>query len=77
LAVEEFQKGVDKSKDKVHWFKNSPGAGKFVQNLMREKDLVLVKGSQGMRMEKIVVEIMADPNKKEELVVRQNKDWVF
>jgi len=35
-----------------------------------------VKGSQGMRMEKIVAEIMAEPQRKKELLVRQSKRWL-
>ncbi len=76
LAVEEFKKQTSDSENKTYWFENSIEAGRFVQDLMREKDLLLIKGSQGMRMEKVVVEIMAEPNKKEKLVVRQNKDWI-
>lgn len=40
-------------------------------------DLILVKGSQGMRMEKIVEEIMAEPERKKELLVRQGKKWLL
>ena len=46
-----------------------------LQNEIREGDLVLVKGSQSMRMEKIVEEIMAHPEDKEKLLVRQGKEW--
>ena len=42
---------------------------------MQEGDLVLVKGSQGMRMEKIVEEIMAEPDKAKDLLVRQSQSW--
>ncbi len=84
IAVEEFEKvrrksgvGVFESDNKkVYWFKNSIEAGRAVQKLMQQNDLILIKGSQGVRMERVVVEIMAEPNKKEKLVVRQNKDWI-
>ena len=39
--------------------------------------MVLVKGSQGIRMEKIVEEIMAEPQRKKELLVRQSKKWLM
>ena len=42
---------------------------------MKEGDLILIKGSQSMRMEKIVEEIMAHPEEKEKLLVRQEKEW--
>jgi len=47
-----------------------------IQELIKEGDLVLVKGSQGIRMEKIVEEIMAEPQRKKELLVRQGKKWI-
>ena len=37
--------------------------------------LVLIKGSQGMRMEKIVEEVMAEPQDAEKLLCRQDKKW--
>ena len=76
VAVDRFKKNVSDSQSRVYWFENSIEAGRAVQNLMRQGDLILIKGSQGMRMEKIVVEIMAEPNRKKELIVRQDKDWI-
>jgi hypothetical protein len=46
-----------------------------VKDKVKEGDLILVKGSQSMRMEKVVEEIMAQPEKKAELLVRQEKEW--
>jgi len=46
-----------------------------VQNKIKQGDLILIKGSQGMRMEKIVKEIMAEPQRAEELLVRQTGIW--
>ncbi len=42
---------------------------------MRKGDLILIKGSQGMRMEKIVEEVMAHPEKAEKLLCRQSEAW--
>lgn len=64
------------SKENIHSFPTSEQAKIHVQEMIREGDLVLVKGSQGVRMEKIVEEIMAEPKKKSELLVRQDKKWL-
>ena len=60
----------------IYSFVNSDSAKIKVQELIKEGDLILVKGSQGIRMEKIVEEIMAEPLRKKELLVRQGKRWL-
>lgn len=62
--------------DRIYHFAKPEEAGKFVQDRMRQGDLIFVKGSQGMRMEKIVKEIMAEPLRAEELLVRQDREWM-
>ena len=47
----------------------------FLKNFIQRGDVLLVKGSQGMRMEKIVKNIMAQPEKAKELLVRQEEEW--
>lgn len=61
---------------RIYTFDLSNDAKSKVRDLIKEGDLILVKGSQGMRMEKIVEEIMAEPEKKRELLVRQGKKWL-
>lgn len=61
--------------DNIFHFARAEEAGKFIQERINEGDLVLVKGSQGMRMEKIVKEIMAEPLRAKELLVRQDEMW--
>lgn len=56
-------------------FSTSDEAKMEVQKKIKEGDLILIKGSQSMRMEKITKEIMAHPENKEELLVRQEHEW--
>jgi len=60
----------------IYSFPTADKAKKEVENIIRPGDLVLVKGSQSMRMERVVEEIMAHPEKKNELLVRQEKEWL-
>ncbi|MCX6744051.1 MAG: UDP-N-acetylmuramoyl-tripeptide--D-alanyl-D-alanine ligase, partial [Candidatus Parcubacteria bacterium] len=61
--IAESAKEAGMSAEKVEYFEDRDKAGIFVQNLIEAGDLILVKGSQGIRMEKIVLEIMAEPEK--------------
>ena len=49
--------------------------GEAVKNIIQEGDLILVKGSQSARMEKVVERIMAHPEDKEKLLIRQEEEW--
>lgn len=60
----------------VLWFARSEDAGGKLEELMKVGDIVLIKGSQGIRMERIVKEIMAEPQRADELLVRQSKEWL-
>ncbi|OGI16631.1 MAG: hypothetical protein A2Z52_02010 [Candidatus Moranbacteria bacterium RBG_19FT_COMBO_42_6] len=74
FAVSELEQHGFK-KENIFFFDNPMDAGKKIQEIMKEGDLVLVKGSQGIRMEKAVEEIMAEPQRASELLCRQNKEW--
>ena len=74
VAVENALSNGMKEEQVLH-FDTSKEAGEYLQNLIREDDIVLVKGSQSIRMEKVVEEIMAEPEKKAELLVRQDEEW--
>jgi UDP-N-acetylmuramoyl-tripeptide--D-alanyl-D-alanine ligase len=65
--------GMDPSS--IHWFATSDQAGRFLQDLIHSGDIILVKGSQGSRMEKIVKELMAEPLQAPFLLVRMNDEW--
>lgn len=58
----------------VHSFPDVSTARDFVKGLLRQHDLVLIKGSQNLvRLEKLVKYLMAEPERAKELLVRQ--DW--
>lgn len=59
----------------VFQFDDSKEAGEFMQNIITSHDVILIKGSQGVRMEKVVEELMAEPEKKDNLLVRQYGFW--
>jgi UDP-N-acetylmuramoyl-tripeptide--D-alanyl-D-alanine ligase len=50
-------------------------AGAELKTMVEEGDCILVKGSQSMRMERTVEEIMAYPEYAPEQLVRQEKEW--
>ncbi|MCX6702115.1 MAG: Mur ligase family protein [Candidatus Zambryskibacteria bacterium] len=55
---------------------SSEEAGVELQKILETGDIVLVKGSQTIRMEKVVEEVMRHPEDKEELLVRQEPEWL-
>ncbi|MDP3989289.1 MAG: UDP-N-acetylmuramoyl-tripeptide--D-alanyl-D-alanine ligase [bacterium] len=70
---EAISKGYNK--ENIAWFVRSQEAGRALEQDLVEGDVVLVKGSQGMRMEYVVEEIMAEPERAAELLVRQDLVW--
>ena len=73
LAPVEGKRGLPK--EQIISLPNSFAAGRFLYPLIKPGDLILVKGSQSMRMERAVEEIMAEPERAEKLLVRQDKYW--
>lgn len=60
----------------LHQFSNSFLAGEFLQTFVQKNDLVLIKGSQGMRMERAVEAILFEKENKNKLLVRQDSEWM-
>ena len=61
--------------ERVFKFDDALSAGKALRRMIQKGDLILVKGSQAMRMERIVEEIMAHREDAGELLVRQDPEW--
>lgn len=73
IAEGALQSGMNEKN--IFQYDESATAGKELQNLIEPGDIILIKGSQSIRMEKIVEEIMAEPQKAEEMLVRQGTTW--
>jgi len=50
-------------------------AGQTLDHLLTANDIVLVKGSQAIRLERVVEEIMLHPEQKAFLLARQEPEW--
>lgn len=57
------------SEDYIFEFGSTKEAGRFIQDRIEPGDIVLIKGSRGMHMERVVKEIMAEPERAGELLV--------
>lgn len=62
--------------EQVKKFEDQKELCQFIKSEMNDSDVILVKGSQGMRMENIVKELMAEPQKAKKLLVRQGEEWL-
>lgn len=59
----------------IFQFEESREAGKFLETILKKGDVILLKGSQSIRLERAVEEIMLHPENKEKLLVRQEGGW--
>lgn len=75
IAETALDNGLPESSVRQYEQGESQRAGKELEPLLDKNTLVLIKGSQSMRMEKAVEEIMAEPARAPELLVRQDPDW--
>ncbi len=64
------------SKDKIMTFETSEEAATHLLDLIKPHDLILVKSSQGIRTEKIVKALLADPSQASQVLVRQSEKWL-
>jgi UDP-N-acetylmuramoyl-tripeptide--D-alanyl-D-alanine ligase len=74
IAEGALDAGMDENK--ILQFETATEAGRFLETIINQGDIILVKGSQAMRMERVVEEIMANPEQKENLLVRQSGQWI-
>lgn len=60
----------------IYDFPNSYNAGEFLKTFIKKDDLIFIKGSQGMRMERAVAAILFDQENILKLLVRQDREWM-
>ncbi len=73
--IAEGAKTAKMSDDKIIHFDTVKETSDFLLTKLNTGDVILVKGSQYMRMEKIVKTLIAEPERAKELLVRQGKEW--
>jgi UDP-N-acetylmuramoyl-tripeptide--D-alanyl-D-alanine ligase len=60
---------------RLHHFDDAYEAGIFLQQVLKPRDTVLIKGAQAYRMERVVKEVMSDPASASVMLVRQESEW--
>jgi UDP-N-acetylmuramoyl-tripeptide--D-alanyl-D-alanine ligase len=73
LAAAAVEAGMDAAR--VFTVAASTEVAAIVEPLLAPGDVVLVKGSQGVRAERVVAALMADAGRRTELLVRQDAVW--
>ncbi len=63
------------SKKNLYSFDTSLTTAKFLEGIVEAGDIILLKGSQGVRLERAVAAIMAHPKDKKHLLCRQDREW--
>ena len=57
-------------------FADSLVAGEYLLKLVKPGDMILLKGSQGLRMERATKLLLAEPERAKDLLVRQDAGWL-
>jgi len=59
----------------AHWFPYPSSILENLSGIIRSEDLILIKGSRGMRMEKITEALLIDPSARVTLLCCQSEEW--
>ena len=74
FAAGALNAGLDEAA--IFQYEHADRAGRELQTMLQPGDVVLIKGSQGIRTEKIVKEVMRYPRDAELQLVRQDPAWI-
>ncbi|MFH1769355.1 MAG: Mur ligase family protein [Parcubacteria group bacterium] len=74
FIVEEAKKKLGDKR--VAHFDNVEDLVRGIRGLVKPKDIILIKGSQSIRLEKAVKAILNEPGRASELLVRQYGEWL-
>ena len=74
-AKDIFQSAKENGLENAYYFNTKEDLISYLKLILEEDSLVLIKGSQGARMEFVVKAIMKSPGLASKLLVRQGKDW--
>ncbi len=75
-AIKDGAMSMTMKEENIEEFLNSRDAGDYLKKVIQKGDIILVKGSQGMRMERVVETILLDIENKHNLLVRQDSEWL-
>ena len=59
----------------IHMTADAMEAADLLEEILEKEDVVLVKGSQSIRLEKVVEKVMRHPDSARDLLVRQDAAW--
>ena len=76
FIFDEAEKAGFKKGDNLYSFDDSESLRKKIKSILKEDDFILFKGSQGIRLEKAIKEILANPEKSKALLARQSEEWL-
>jgi UDP-N-acetylmuramyl pentapeptide synthase len=57
-------------------FNSSEEAGEYLKGIIGAGDIIFIKGSQSIRMERVTKALMTEPERAGELLVRQEEEWL-
>lgn len=62
-------------KQQIYYEKDSNSAGEFLRNFIKSGDVILLKASQSIRLERATEMLLNEPSKADTLLVRQDRNW--